>query len=253
MNNYFDDNGFSRCALKWRMGHLLVKPITEVEQVSLPAVRDKGWLVECLKHSSVNLVRIDPKLGEKEVKFWADACQEAGKPIFLQVPASQEQSRKFSWFFVYLEVLINFIFASVLILLASPLMLVLASLIALRSPTQIVSHEWYVGKRGKLFQAIKFNTKAIEANKPLNHQISKEVSTTLTFDSVLYDLFGYLPQLFNVLHGDMTLTETVPYQFFSLLVTSFREQKQLDKLPHIVKDCFIDEIKAKQINLDTFY
>ena len=234
------------------MGHLLVKPITEVEGANLPAVHDKGWLVECLKHSSVNLVRIDPKLGEEEVKFWADACQEAGKPIFLEVPAIQEKSRKFSWLFASLEQLINLIFASVLIFLLSPLMLTLACLIAFKSPTQIVSHEWHIGKRGKLFQAIKFNTKLIELDKFLNHHNSKEPSTVFTFLSLLDYVFGYLPQLFNVLCGDMTLIETVPYRFFSLLVTSFREQKQLNKLPHIFKNCFVDEIKVRQINLDTF-
>lgn len=251
MIDYFDDNSLSKCALKWRMGHLLVKPISEAEQVNLPAVRDKRWLVECLKHSSVNLVCIDPKLGEKEVKFWADACEEAGKPIYLRLRSNQKRlSQSLNWFFVSLERIINLIFAVVLILLLSPVMVVLACYITFKSPNQIFSYEWHIGKRGKLFRIIKFNTKTIKESNSPNHQSSREINAKFTIDWILYYVLDYLPQLFNVLRGDMALTETVPYRFWVALVMNIQKRQQLKVLPNIIKDCWINEVKAQQINLD---
>lgn len=251
MIDYFDDKSFSKCALKWRMGHLLVKPISEIEQVNLPAVGDQEWLVECLKCSSVHLVSIDPKLGEKEIKFWADACQQAGKPIYVRVKANQKRlPRPFNWFFVGCKYFINLIFAFLLILLLSPVMAILACFIAFKSPNQIFFHEWRIGKRGKLFRTIKFNTKAIKVSDLPNHESSQELNTKFTFDWMLYYLLDYLPQLFNVLRGDMALNETVYYRFLKLLMTNIKKQQQLNKLPHIVKDCLINEVKTQQMNLD---
>ncbi|WP_082650584.1 heterocyst development glycosyltransferase HepC [Mastigocoleus testarum] len=249
MIDYFENNSLSTCALKWRMGKLLVKPVDEVEQVNLPAVHSKQWLVECLKHSSVNLVCIDPKLGGKEVLFWADACEQAGKPIYLKLPANQKHKGRLNWFFGFFDYFFNLIFASFLIIVLSPVMMLLAFLIT-NSSNQVFVREWRIDKRGRLFRVIKFNTKALKTSSIPNFQKPNQDYGKYTLNLIVYDVFAYLPQLFNVLRGDMTLIETVPYRFFTSLMIKRQKQQRLNNLPHIFKDCLLNEVKFQQVNLN---
>ena len=76
-----EPNSSTYCTLQWRRNQLLVKPIGSVKQPYMPLLDSYESLKECLQHSSVNLVRIDPKLGEEKVKLWASAAVWASKPI----------------------------------------------------------------------------------------------------------------------------------------------------------------------------
>lgn len=248
MIDYFDNNSLSACALKWRMGKLLVKPVAEVEQVNLPAVHSKERLVECLKHSSVNLVCIDPKLGGREVLFWADACEQAGKSIYLKLPANQKSKGQSNWFIGFFDYSCNLIFASLLMILLSPVMMLLAFFIT-NSSNQVFVREWRIDKRGRLFRIIKFNTKALKTNSIPNSQKPNQVYGKYTLNLIVYDVFAYLPQLFNVLRGDMNLIETVPYRFFTSLIKE-QKQQRLNNLPNIFKDCLLNEVKSQQVNLN---
>ncbi|QHG19327.1 heterocyst development glycosyltransferase HepC [Nostoc sp. ATCC 53789] len=201
-----DNRGY--CTLLWRRGQLLVKQPGQVKQPYLPALDSKRSLVECLQHSPVSLVSIDPKLGETLLKFWADACQEAQKPIFLSIPAGNKPSNQ-PW--RQLQRLIDWIAALVLLVLVSPVMLGLMALMQVYSPGSLFCREWRVGERGKLFQAMKFCTPNIT---PLGRWIGK------------YNL-NNLPQLFNVLRGDMSLTGGGSHCW------TLEDAVQLNKLPDI--------------------
>ncbi|ODG96499.1 sugar transferase [Nostoc sp. KVJ20] len=194
-----DNRGY--CTLQWRRGKLLVKVPGQVKQPYLPALDSKRSLVECLQHSPVSLVSIDPKLGEASLRFWADACEEAQKPIFLSIPTGKKLP------FRQLQRLIDWIAALGLLLLLSPVMLGLIVLMQVYSPGSLFCHEWRVGERGKLFQAMSFctyNTTSLE------RWMSK------------YNL-NNLPQLFNVLRGDMSLTGSRCW--------TLEDAVQLNKLP----------------------
>jgi hypothetical protein len=197
-----DNRGY--CTLQWRRGKLLVKPLGEVKQPYLPALNSKRSLVECLQHSPVSLVSIDPKLGEASLRFWADACEEAQKPIFLSIPPGNKQPNKP---FRQLQRLIDWIAALGLLLLLSPVMLGLIVLMQVYSPGSLFCHEWRVGERGKLFQAMSFCT---YNTTPLERWMGK------------YNL-NNLPQLFNVLRGDMSLTGSRCW--------TLEDAVQLNKLP----------------------
>ncbi|MEA5625425.1 heterocyst development glycosyltransferase HepC [Nostoc sp. UHCC 0251] len=197
-----DNRGY--CTLQWRRGKLLVKPSGQVKQPYLPALNSKRSLVECLQHSPVSLVSIDPKLGEASLRFWADACEEAQKPIFLSIPAGNKQPNKP---FRQLQRLIDWIAALGLLLLLSPVMLGLIVLMQVYSPGSLFCHEWRVGERGKLFQAMSFCT---YNTTPLERWMGK------------YNL-NNLPQLFNVLRGDMSLVGSRCW--------TLEDAVQLNKLP----------------------
>lgn len=179
----------SQYTLQWRRGQLLVKCSHKVKQPYLPSLNDEKLLVNCLKHSSINLVNIDGKLGETLLRFWAEACQKAHKPIFLSRSTHCKLTKSGKWFWK----LINWLLAFVLLLLTSPMMLVLVMLIRNKSSEPLLTYEWCVGEKGKLFRAIKFSTISQCDSKILEFLLNK---------SGLY----HLPKLWNVLRGEMSLT-----------------------------------------------
>ncbi|MEH2456689.1 heterocyst development glycosyltransferase HepC [Nostoc sp.] len=200
------DNRSGYCTLHWRQGKLLVKPLGRVKQPYLPSLDSKRSLVECLEHSPVNLVSIDPKLGEALLRFWAEACEEAQKPIFLSIPARNKLPKQ------PLQRLIDWIAALVLLLLVSPVMLGLIVLMQLYSPGSFFCREWRVGERGKLFRAMRFCTTTKHNITPLGCWMHK------------YSLDN-LPQLLNVLRGDISLTGSCCW--------TLEDAVQLNKLPEI--------------------
>lgn len=211
------------CTLQWRRGKLLVKPPGRVKQPYLPSLDSKRSLVECLQHSPVSLVSIDPKLGEALLRFWADACEEAKKPIFLSIPAGNKVPNQP---LRQLQRLIDWIAALVLLLLVSPVMLGLIVLMQVYSPGSLFCHEWRVGERGKLFQAIRFCTHNIT---PLGRWMGKS-----SLDN--------LPQLFNVLQGDMSLIGSRSW--------TLEDAVQLNKLPEVTASWEV-EAQPHLLHLDS--
>jgi hypothetical protein len=176
------------CTLLWRRGQLLVKSPGKIKQPYLPSLYNEELLVECLKHSPVRLVSIDPHLGEAWLKFWAQACEQANKPIFLRLPSGNQRLKQGK----PLPRVIDWILTLVLLLLISPVMLGLVLLMQVYSPGSIFSYEWQVGEQGKLFRAFQFRTTEGHNITPLGRWMSK------------YNLHN-LPQLLNVLQGDRSL------------------------------------------------
>ncbi|MEH2289971.1 heterocyst development glycosyltransferase HepC [Nostoc sp.] len=216
-----DNRGY--CTLQWRRGKLLVKVPGRVKQPYLASLDDKRSLVECLQHSPVSLISIDPKLGEALLKFWADACQAAQKPIFLSIPAGKKLPNQP---LRQLQRVIDWIAALMLLLLVSPVMLGLIGLMQIYSPGSLFCHKWCVGKRGKLFQTISFCT----------HN-----TTPLARWMVKYNLDN-LPQLFNVLRGDMSLTGSRCW--------TLEDAIQLNKLPEITASWEV-EAQSHLLHLDS--
>lgn len=221
------DNRSPYCTLQWRRGQLLVKSSGKLKQPYLPALYSEQSLVECLKHSPINLVRIDPKLGEARLKFWADACEQANKSIFLGIPSTDKQQQQAISILKWFKRPIDWITALILLLAASPVMFGLILLMRVYSPGSLFSHEWRVGERGKLFQVIKFRTttdnkKILGDTTPLGRWMRK------------YSLEN-LPKLFNVLRGEMSLFGP-PCSTLSDAVRLSPEdqQQQLNVLPGIM-------------------
>lgn len=180
------------CTLQWRRSQLLVKSPVNLQQPYLPALHNEKLLIECLKHSPVNLVTVDPKLGNAALQFWANACKEAKKPIFLSTVPSKKYHKQSHQALRTIQRIIDWILALFVLLLVSPFILVLTLLMQVYSPGLLFSYEWHIGERGKLFQLIRFCTSG-------KHKI-----TLLGFLMHKYGLDN-LPKLFNVLRGDMSL------------------------------------------------
>ena len=151
---------FLSCTLQWRRGKLLVKASEKFSQPHLAALENEESLIECLKHSPVNLVSIDPKIGYSLLKVWANACQKANKPIFINISVYRKSSKKGNQIFRNLRIIVDWAWALFLLLFMSPVMLGGLITIQIYSPKLLFDYEFYMGENRQLFRAIKFSSTA---------------------------------------------------------------------------------------------
>ena len=228
--------------VKWRQGQLFIKLSQQANEYNLSIIEDKQFLVECLKNSSAKLLRVEHNLGETKIKVWADASEQAKKVVFLQLPSNNKLPNKqgrISW---VLKRLIDWVGAALLLLALSPFMLGLILLISIYMPGPIFFRQWRVGQRGKLFQIIKFRTMVVDAEK-LHHQVmGNQTGLHKLIDDPRITGLGRwmrkysideLPQLLNVLRGEMSLVGPRPWALYDALRISPEGQKRLNALPGI--------------------
>jgi len=211
------DNYLPRCTLKWRQGQLFVSVGQQSEQLYISAFESEQQLVECLKQSLVHLVRLDPTLGEAVLKRWADACEQANKPVFLQ-GAIQKLPKRQSQFSLQPKLWLDWIAAFVLLIALSPMMLTAAILMNVYSPGAIFSRQWHISPRGKLFRLLKFRTTVANDDSRITH---------LARWMCKYNV-DELPQLLNVLWGEISLRDSHPLTLSEAVRFGLKGQQQLN-------------------------
>lgn len=230
-------------SLLWRQRKLIVRLASDrYSGLGLPAFSRHDWLTDCLRRSPIQLVKLDLSLGETNLKAWADACHKGKKVAYVRLPATSQLPQKqhpFNW---KLKRTFDWIIAALLLILLSPVMVWVALLITLFSPGPIFFCQWRVGERGKLFKIIKFRTMNIGAEH-LHHQVMgrQEGLHKLKDDPRITSLGRWirrysldeLPQLFNVLRGEMSLVGPRPWALYDVVRISPDLQHRLNALPGI--------------------
>lgn len=229
LNQQNQNHYYQYCTLVWRRGQLLVKPLGKVTQPNLPAIYDEQSLVKCLKHSPVKLVRIDPKLGEARLNLWANACEQASKPLYLRVPAGQKHLVGENFVSRLFIRLVDWLVALLFLLAMSPIALIMVLLMRLSSSEPLLEREWHVGERGRLFRGFKFR------------------ATTATQKTGLHNL----PLLLNVLRGEMGLIGVRCWTLAEALKLSTKEQQLLNQLPGVVGSWQVEQTDSNQLLLDS--
>jgi lipopolysaccharide/colanic/teichoic acid biosynthesis glycosyltransferase len=224
----------------------------------LPTIENKHCLVEYLKHSSVQLLCVDQNLGELGIKLWADASVQVKKAVFLRLPSNYKLPNKRNRISWGLKRLIDMITAALLLVTLSPLLLVLVLLIRVHMPGPILFRQWRVGERGKLFQIIKFRTMVVDAEK-LHHQVmANQIGLHKLKDDPRITSLGRwmrkysvdeLPQLFNVLRGEMSLVGPRPWALYDALRICPERQQRLNALPGITGPWQV-EARSNLLELD---
>lgn len=263
------DECVSSCNLIWRQQKLLVNLFPQFKQPYMPSLDNQQRLVECLRRSPIQLIRLDPDLGETQIKRWADASRQASKAVYLRLPSAEVITRKrksFSWF---LKRLNDWLAACILLLLLMPLMVLLSLLIYVSSPGPIFFQQWRVGERGKLFRIYKFRTMVVDAER-LHHQVMANQNGLhkLKDDPRLTRVGAWmrkysldeLPQLFNVLRGEMSLVGPRPWALYDAMRLSAEGKKRLNALPGITgawqvqaRSTLLDINAVNQLDLDYLY
>lgn len=160
------------------------------------------------------------------------------------VSVGPDYQRKVS-FNVYLIVkrLIDFSVAAVSLMLLTPLMLLIGSIIKIVSPGPLFFRQPRVGYKGREFDVLKFRTMIVNAEQiarlmPEFSDAEKPV-VTLKDDSRIF-VFGNmlrktsldeLPQLFNVLIGEMSLVGPRPLIADEVAACNDRQKRRLEARP----------------------
>ncbi|GCL41712.1 heterocyst development glycosyltransferase HepC [Dolichospermum planctonicum] len=202
------------CTLKWRRGKLLVKSSGKLPHPYLASLENQQSLIECLKHSPITLVSIDPKIGDSLLRLWADACQKANKPIFMSIPSYQKLPKKSNEFFRFFSRIIDWNFALFLLLFMMPFLIGGLIIMQIYSARILLNYEWYVGANGQLFQAIKFHSKFKDDTRNFPSGLCK----------YFLDIFS---NLLNVLQGKYCLINNHCLSLEDAVKLSLEEQKKV--------------------------
>lgn len=231
------DSSFSN--LKWRRGKLWIK-LVQSSELELASFRSRQWLQDRLAYSPVKIICIDPEVGAEALKVWADACEQANKTVFLRIPSGfylWRSRTSLSW---WVKRAADLGVAVLLLLLLSPVFLGLILLFRTQSSSLILTSEWCVGRRGKLFRLLRFQTITIaELDAPPSQTPN---SCTLPTHCSAAPLEGWmrrygwdtLPQLINVLRGEISLVGSRPWALSEAVQFSAQDRHQLSSLPGII-------------------
>jgi lipopolysaccharide/colanic/teichoic acid biosynthesis glycosyltransferase len=230
------------CDLKWRQKNLWVKNISLDAEYDFPALTRKQWLENCLRNSWVKRICIDRALGEQGIKLWADTCYQANKPVFLRILSHRELPNCRQTIYWEAKRCLDWLAAFTLLIILSPLMVAIALLIKIFAPGPIFFAQWRVGERGKLFKIYKFRTMKVDAEAQ-HHELMGEQKGLhkLFIDPRITHLGKWLrkysldelPQLFNVIRGEMSLVGPRPWALYDALRLDHHDIKRLNALPGI--------------------
>lgn len=224
--------------LQWR-GEKLWVSCASSETRSRPP-NSKEWLKSLWCLYRAQAICIAPELGETGVKFWAELGETIAKPAFIRIPSTSQLPQKrhqLSWTG---KRAIDWIVAAVLLLALFPLLLGVAIAIRLDSPGPILFQQWRVGQRGQLFRILKFRTMFVNAerlhhqvmgNQPGLHKRDDDPRITSAGRWMRKYSLDELPQLVNVLRGEMSLVGPRPWALYDALRLEGDERRRLNALP----------------------
>jgi lipopolysaccharide/colanic/teichoic acid biosynthesis glycosyltransferase len=228
--------------LQWRQHWLLVKASIASPKALIPALQNQDWFQACLANSPVKAARLDLRLGEEALKTWADNCHSAGKAVFLNVPTMAKPPKRRHYLTWLLKRVADWLAAAIILMGLMPLLGVLAILVKCDSPGPIFYRQWRVGERGKLFRIIKFRTMQMNAERLHHHVMGPQAGLHKLSDDPRVTTVGRwmrkysldeLPQLLNVLRGEMSLVGPRPWAFYDAMRVPPELRHRLQALPGI--------------------
>ncbi len=134
----------------------------------------------------------------------------------------------------FLKRSVDLVGALCLILILSPLMLVVAVCVKLFSPGPIIYRQERIGRNKRPFVMYKFRSMQVAGNEDMTTWGTRDDRRRTRFGTFIRKFsIDELPQLFNVVKGDMSLVGPRPERPF--FVEKFREEVPLYMLKHLVR------------------
>ena len=246
------------CTLRWRRERLWVSMANGKQAIVLPALASEDWFRICVAKSQAKAVCIDPELGEAAISLWAKACEECCKPTYLRIPSLfrlPQKQHRMTW---RIKRMCDVLAAFLLLIVLSPLMLVLAGLVQFQDGGPMFYTQWRVGERGKLFKIYKFRSMIADAEQ-LHHQVMdrqqdlnrvpNDPRVTPVGKWLRRFSLDELPQLVNVLRGEMSLVGPRPWSLYDMVRVAPQLRCCFNALPGITGQW---QVSTRANNLDLY-
>jgi lipopolysaccharide/colanic/teichoic acid biosynthesis glycosyltransferase len=212
-------------------------------RASKPFIFIKSQIGEYINQfQKIKLIRVEPEIGESKLKNLADVCHRSEKSVFINLPPAHElpqKNRAMSW---TLKRALDWLAALLILMILSPVMMALAAIISTTSAGSIFFYQWRIGESGKLFRIIKFRTMITDADKLHHLVMSGQTGLHKCEDDPRITRVGRwmrkysldeLPQLFNVLRGEMSLVGPRPWALYDALRIKGDRKRRLNSLPGV--------------------
>jgi lipopolysaccharide/colanic/teichoic acid biosynthesis glycosyltransferase len=209
--------------------------------------------------STFKLIRVEPDIAEAKLKNLADVCYRSEKDVFLNLPHANELpqcNNPITW---NVKRALDWLAAFSILLILSPAMISLAVIIASSSSGSIFFHQWRIGESGKLFRIIKFRTMITDADKLHHLVMSGQTGLHKCEDDPRITNVGRwmrkysldeLPQLFNVLRGEMSLVGPRPWALYDALRINGDRKRRMNSLPGVTGAWQVSA-RSTMLDLDT--
>lgn len=253
-----DTSALQKCGLMWKEDSLVVTGISPDAEARLPAMTSKPWLYNCLNCSPIQKIYLDPSIDETVIKLWIEVCEETQKQAYLKLPsdfALPQEQHPTIW---TIKRLADWVMAALLSVLLSLPILLIALCIWIDSPGPVLFRQWRVGHKGKLFRMYKFRTMEIGAETRHDEVTGDETGLHKpAHDPRITRVGGWLrrfsldeiPQLLNILQGDMSLVGPRPWALYDAVKIDVQLQERLNALPGITGPW---QVSARPNELDLY-
>lgn len=148
---------------------------------------------------------VAPRLYELGLGWRDRACDEVGGIPVVELPAPAPA--RLSW---PLKRAVDLIAAGVGLLLAAPVMLVIAALVRSSSPGPVLFRQQRIGRHGRHFELLKFRSMSVDHDGERTWRAAGSAEVTPIGRVLRATSLDELPQLFNVLRGEMSLVGPRP-------------------------------------------
>ncbi len=169
----------------------------------------------------------------------------AGMAYIGNVPVLELNHRPISPVGVFLKRMLDLVLAAIILIACAPLMLLVALAIKLDSPGSAFYSAWRIGRKGRRFRCYKFRTMVSDADSLKNNLRHRNERNGATFkianDPRITRIGRFLrkysidelPQLFNVLKGEMSIVGPRPHPLDDFNQYQLEDLRRLDVLPGV--------------------
>ena len=205
---------------------------TDATRLIVASPADSREIIETIALVDGNNIAIDIVPGVYEIMFASTDS------IVGDIPLIHATDQQLSGYRGLPKRLFDLVVASILLIIASPIMLIASLAIKLDDGGPIFYRQERVGKDGQVFNVVKFRTMRLDAEKDTGPILAEDHDQRITRVGKVIRNFRIdeMPQFFNVLRGQMSLIGPRPERPY--FVERFREEvkgydERLQVLPGI--------------------